>query len=339
MTRLGSCVFLTIFLCIFLSKMGKIWMEVLHMLGKKGWNMKKLVEFLEKKNFYVMVVLCVGIVIFSGLFVTSKNIISSIGFENDSFFGEQAGDEFATIDPESQNVSNPIEENNLGISGNIDPQKDQKETSIEKNPLQGMNANDKTVEANTNNVPDKEKLAIAGTNTSHLGTKENINTKKNSTKPVSNLSEESQAKESVKEKVIFSSPVIGKISFDYSLSLPVYSKTLNEWRVHEGIDIHAPLGTPVKNVMAGVIKEVKTDPRYGYTVVVEHEKGLKTIYASMVQQKLLVPNQKAVEGEILGSVGNTAAFEALEVPHVHFEVMKDGKYVDPKIYLPTLQKE
>jgi len=131
----------------------------------------------------------------------------------------------------------------------------------------------------------------------------------------------------------FALPVFGSISLDFAMDKLLYSKTLDEWRTHSGIDIEAPVGTPVKAVADGVVSAIKEDPRYGILVILDHGNGLKTIYANLADGNMVVPNQKVKKGDVIGSIGNTAVFEIAEPTHLHFEVLKDGKLQDPKEYL------
>jgi len=102
-----------------------------------------------------------------------------------------------------------------------------------------------------------------------------------------------------------------------------------------GIDIAASRGTAVKAVADGVVIDVYEDPRLGFTVVIDHENGLKTVYSNLASGDMVVPNQIVTQGESIGSVGNTASFEIALEPHLHFEVLKDDQIVDPKLYLPS----
>ncbi|MGI6777393.1 MAG: peptidoglycan DD-metalloendopeptidase family protein [Acetivibrionales bacterium] len=129
-------------------------------------------------------------------------------------------------------------------------------------------------------------------------------------------------------------PVIGDVSFDYAMDRLVYSKTLEDWRTHSGIDLAADRGTNVKAAADGFISEVKNDPRFGITVIIDHQNGLKTVYANLASDEVVVPNQKVKEGDVIGAIGNTALFESAEQPHLHFEVLMDNRPVDPKEYLP-----
>ncbi|HHV96763.1 MAG TPA: M23 family metallopeptidase [Clostridiaceae bacterium] len=137
------------------------------------------------------------------------------------------------------------------------------------------------------------------------------------------------------EEVDFIMPVYGSIIYDYSMDKLAYSVTLNDWRTHNGLDIAVARGTPVKAVADGVVIGVYEDPKMGFTVIIDHENGLKTVYSNLASGDIVVPNQIVTQGETIGSVGNTALYEIALEPHLHFEVLKDDEHVDPKLYLPS----
>lgn len=132
----------------------------------------------------------------------------------------------------------------------------------------------------------------------------------------------------------FVMPVEGKIIMDYAMDRLLYSKTLDEWRTHQGIDIAAPRGDAVKAAGAGYIKEIKEDPCYGITITIDHENGYKTIYSNLASDSMVSVNQKVKAGDAISSVGNTAIFECMDPPHLHFEVYKNDKLINPKTVLP-----
>ena len=75
--------------------------------------------------------------------------------------------------------------------------------------------------------------------------------------------------EEIKEPV-FSMPVEGEIIKEFAKDKLVYSDTLNEWITHTGIDIKAEKTSVVKAAEDGIVKFIKNDPRYGLTVIIEH---------------------------------------------------------------------
>jgi murein DD-endopeptidase MepM/ murein hydrolase activator NlpD len=139
---------------------------------------------------------------------------------------------------------------------------------------------------------------------------------------------------SVTSSMEFVMPVFGSVTFDYSMDQLTYSRTLEEWRVHSGMDIGATIGTPVACVADGTVTDIKNDPGFGFTVIVDHGNGYKTVYANLAREAMVEVNQIVKAGEVIGAVGDTALFECAEESHLHFEVWQDGKVVDPKNYLP-----
>lgn len=135
------------------------------------------------------------------------------------------------------------------------------------------------------------------------------------------------------KNVLFDWPVKGDILKAYSGENLLFSSTLQEWTVHNGIDIKADKATAVSAVADGTVKSIKNDPRYGLTVTIEHSDGLKTIYSNLLTAEFVVEGEKVSKGQTIGTVGNTANFEIADDFHLHFEVMKDNEYVDPMIYL------
>lgn len=131
------------------------------------------------------------------------------------------------------------------------------------------------------------------------------------------------------ENIRFYIPAKGEIINEYSGGKPVKSKTTGEWRVHSGIDIKAPLGSEVMCPADGVVIICEDNKLTGKTVSLDHGNGyVSTLYNL---QNINVENgQKLKEGEIVGTVGNSAAQEMKEEPHVHFEVKKNGKFINPK---------
>lgn len=144
---------------------------------------------------------------------------------------------------------------------------------------------------------------------------------------------EPEVQEEVKKELLFAYPVEGEILRDYAMEELIFSETLDEWTVHQGMDIKADRTTVVKASEAGTVVAIKNDPRYGLTVIIEHEDGFKTIYSNLLTTEFVVEDEKVEKGQSIGTVGNSAVFEIADEPHLHFEMLKDGEYVDPKLYL------
>ena len=113
----------------------------------------------------------------------------------------------------------------------------------------------------------------------------------------------------------------------------VFSNTLNEWTTHVGIDIKAAKTTVVKASYEGTVESIKNDPRYGLTVIIEHDDGYKTVYSNLLTSEFVVEGERVTTGQTIGTVGNTATFEVADESHLHFEILKDNVQVDPTIYI------
>lgn len=144
-----------------------------------------------------------------------------------------------------------------------------------------------------------------------------------------------EVKEETKENVeevkepSFSAPVEGEVQKEYAVDKLVYSETLKEWVTHTGIDIKAEKTTVVKAAEEGTVTAIKNDPRYGITVIIEHSGGYETRYANLLTAEFVTVGEKVTKGQTIGTVGDTGAFEILDEPHLHFELLKDGEYQDP----------
>lgn len=116
----------------------------------------------------------------------------------------------------------------------------------------------------------------------------------------------------------------------WPLAGPITSRFGPRWgRMHAGIDIGAPAGTPVVAAAAGVVRRVAWIGGYGYTVEIGHGGGVTTFYGHL-SRALVHPDQEVEKGEPVGSVGTTGRVTG---PHLHFELRLDGEPVDPLPYL------
>ena len=135
------------------------------------------------------------------------------------------------------------------------------------------------------------------------------------------------------KKLEFILPVTGDIIKEYAKENLIYSETLNEWTTHQGIDIESEKTTIVKAAEDGEIIGIKNDPRYGITVIIRHQDGFETRYANLLTAEFVKEGEMVVRGQTIGTVGNSAAFEILDPFHLHFEMLKDGEYVNPENYI------
>lgn len=142
------------------------------------------------------------------------------------------------------------------------------------------------------------------------------------------------------EKLGFISPVSGKVFQMHDLSTPVFSTTLEEWRVHSGIDISTEESAPVFAAADGEVSAVYNHPLLGYTIEISHEDDIKTIYRNLASDDARVNVGDSVKlGDRIGTVGDTSVSELAEETHLHFEITDGGKSVDPLSLISDEAKE
>lgn len=199
--------------------------------------------------------------------------------------------------------------------------------------------NTNTTKVENNNVSTKNNstnVNATKTNTQANNTKSNSVTKNTNTTKVENTTatnSKTEENKEVKKELNFVKPVEGEISREFAKDNLIYSETLQEWVTHTGIDIKADKTTVVKSAEEGTVKSIKNDPRYGITIVIEHQDGFQTVYANLLTSEFVVEGEKVEKNQSIGTVGNTAIFEIADESHLHFEILKDSVQVDPNLYI------
>lgn len=192
---------------------------------------------------------------------------------------------------------------------------------IETNTTNGANVNSTKNQTKTNTT--NKTNTVNKTNTTNTA-----NTTNNAKTTNANVTQTTPKKE-----LSFAIPVEGEKVREFAQDNLIYSETLKEWTTHVGIDIQADKTTVVKASESGTVKSIKNDPRYGLTIVIEHEDNYQTIYSNLLTSEFVVEGEKVEKGQSIGTVGNTAVFEIADEPHLHFEIWKDSLPVDPNLYI------
>lgn len=128
-------------------------------------------------------------------------------------------------------------------------------------------------------------------------------------------------------------PIEGEIVKEFSMDSLIYSETLQEWVTHRGIDIKSEKDIDVKATADGKIKAIKTDPRYGISVTIEHKNGMVSVYSCLLNADMIHENDEVKQGQVIGKVGNSGVFETAIGTHLHFEMLKNGEYVNPEMII------
>lgn len=98
---------------------------------------------------------------------------------------------------------------------------------------------------------------------------------------------------------------------------------------HQGLDFAAATGTPIKATAPGVVGKIDNDKYFGLIVSIHHDNGFITRYGHC-SQILVSRHDRVNRGQTIALVGNTGRSTA---PHVHYEVIKDGKFIDPSKHI------
>ena len=107
-----------------------------------------------------------------------------------------------------------------------------------------------------------------------------------------------------------------------------YHPVLKTLRVHTGVDITAPKGTPVYATADGTVSGENPGSGYGICVVINHGYSYQTLYAHL-SKRAVKPGQKVKRGQLIGYVGSTGLASG---SHLHYEVIKNGQKVNPVYY-------
>lgn len=133
------------------------------------------------------------------------------------------------------------------------------------------------------------------------------------------------------EKLFLSQPGNNIIEIQFTTPLNGFiSRGFNPDNGHMGIDIVAKVGTPVFAAASGYVVFSGYTVRDGYMIILAHSDGYISVYKHC-SQLLKQQRERVTEGEIIALSGNTG--EITTGPHLHFEVWKDGKPIDPKTVL------
>ena len=259
----------------------------------KWWEDKNII--LSSSIFFIVVALIIGIAIYS----------------TDDGYSNTNEKQIISLTPE-----NEIENNTSAASTNL-----------------GKNVEESQNEINTSDIAKNDNANIQTTNNAIISNTTNKNAITKSKETVKKQSTPTNTSTEEKNSIDFDWPVKGEILKAFSIDNLLYSSTLQEWTIHNGIDIKADKTTVVGAAADGTVKSIKNDPRYGLTVIIEHEDGYRTVYSNLLTAEFVVEGEKVNKGQTIGSIGNSANFEVADDTHLHFEMLKDGEHIDPILHL------
>jgi len=121
-------------------------------------------------------------------------------------------------------------------------------------------------------------------------------------------------------------PMRGQVNSGYGSRTSPWSANSE---FHSGLDIGAPVGTPVKAPAPGTVVFAGVNAEYGRMLIIEHGNETKSLYGHLSRLSVAV-NQKVQRGEVIAMTGNTGRSSG---PHLHYEIQVKGQSVNPTSYL------
>lgn len=136
------------------------------------------------------------------------------------------------------------------------------------------------------------------------------------------------SKDSVARAETFSLPLEAGIAKTFSNGEMVQSKTMGDWRVHNGVDFKGAVGDAVKAINNGVVKAVYDDVLWGTVVEIDHGQGMVAKYCGLGKGSTPEVGEKVKINDRVGNLG-TIPIESADDVHLHLEILQDGKAVEP----------
>lgn len=237
-----------------------------------------------------------------------------------------------------QDNSNEITNNSLDVDKKTNEDSESASSSIGKSVEESKNINDETDKVgndDTNNLTNETSNSVNNTkdNTDNNEKSTTVNNS-NDNNAENNQPEQNNASNTENNvQPSFIMPAEGEILKGFSKDNLVFSETLQEWLTHQALDIKANSRDVVKCSADGKVKAIKSDPRYGLTVIVEHSGGFETVYSNLLTAEFVVEGEEVKQGQTIGTVGSSAVFEIADESHLHFEMLLNSEYVDPNLYI------
>ena len=121
-------------------------------------------------------------------------------------------------------------------------------------------------------------------------------------------------------------PLTNTVQKPFSIDAPLYSVTMKDWRIHSGVDFAGEEGQTVKAVARGTISSIEEDPLWGCVVIIDHGVGVISRYCGV--EPMVRSGDKVDASDPIGLLLSVPC-EAVQTPHLHFEMTVAGGPVDP----------
>jgi len=159
----------------------------------------------------------------------------------------------------------------------------------------------------------------------HLIQKDNDDAIPTSTDSNQNL-EQAKEKQKTESKLSYLGTEVVR---EYSEKEPSYSKTLNLWEIHKGIDVSANKGQEIKSLLDGTVVDIYKDDEYGMSVKIKSENDTVVVYSNLDSKTKVKKDQQVKQGDVIGIVGQTSEVEISDGTHVHVQAYKGEESINP----------
>ena len=132
----------------------------------------------------------------------------------------------------------------------------------------------------------------------------------------------------------FTLPVSGTLTNKHDPELQIFSPTMNDYRVHLGIDIQTEKNAPVYAAADGTVSKIWVDTLMGYCIAIKHSGNCVTVYKNLAATlpEGITEGTSVRSGQLIATVGNSAMVEVADEDHLHFEMTVSDLAVDPLKY-------
>ncbi|WP_432662603.1 M23 family metallopeptidase [Wukongibacter baidiensis] len=290
-----------------------------------GIEKKGLQRILDKEGFYIIMFLCVCIVGTMAVWVAKSNI--------DRLAEEEVPEnpEMNIVQSEMPDITQNDTENQTSDIIIIDDDYDKLDIPDDLGVLNGEEEKNKVAEESILEEKPDSSESLENKKGKVLVTKPDVDTENMITEASANQEEATTALNDKSMAMMW--PTQGKLGMEYAVETLTFSKTLEHFTTHHGIDIMAEKNTPVKAALSGEIIEVLTDSRLGITISIKHSENLVTRYSNLCTDLMVKIGDKVSQGQTISGVGTSSIFESADDPHLHFEVLLNGESVNPMDYL------
>lgn len=127
-------------------------------------------------------------------------------------------------------------------------------------------------------------------------------------------------------------PLSGELKTEFTMDDLIYYEVIGEWRVHKGIDIKPKDSLLIESALKGKVEAVNNSEITATEIIIDHGNNVKTLYSNLVSANVKV-GDVVEKGQVIGNIGKTVSIESINGAHLHFELLVDGKPVNPLDYI------